>query len=94
MSEQLAEALRKHQTGQRRQRDVANELWHDCNLVVATEIGTPVDPSNSRRALNHFCELADIGHWSPNELRHSFASLMSLAGAPMEEGAAVGLLDI
>ena len=62
--------------------------------MVATEIGTPVDPRNSRRALNDFCESANIGRWSPNELRHSFASLMSLSGAPMEEVAdAMGHVD-
>jgi len=94
MSPQLTFALQRHLTEQGRLRDGAGELWHDYDLVVATEIGTPVDPSNSRRALNQFCECADIGHWSPNELRHSFASLMSLAGAPMEEVAdAMGHVD-
>jgi integrase len=94
MSEQLASSLLQHAAEQKRQRVVARELWHEFDLVVATEIGTPVDPSNSRRALNNFCERAGIGHWSPNELRHSFASLMSLAGAPMEEVAdAMGHVD-
>lgn len=94
MSEPLASALLQHAAEQHRQRVVAGELWHEFDLVVATEIGTPVDPSNSRRALNDFCDRAGIGHWSPNELRHSFASLMSLSGAPMEEVAdAMGHVD-
>lgn len=94
MSEPLAMSLHKHHEEQQRLRVVAGELWHDFDLVVSTEIGTPVDPSNSRRALNQLCERADIGHWSPNELRHSFASLMSLSGAPMEEVAdAMGHVD-
>jgi len=94
MSKELASALRRHDGEQQRQKIVAGELWHDFDLVTATEIGTPVDPSNSRRALNEFCEHAGIGHWSPNELRHSFASLMSLSGAPMEEVAdAMGHVD-
>jgi integrase len=94
MSKQLTSALVRHAAAQQRQKVAASELWHDIDLVVATEIGTPVDPSNSRRALNDFCERAGIGHWSPNELRHSFASLMSLSGAPMEEVAdAMGHVD-
>lgn len=94
MSDHLASALQQHASEQQRQRNTAGELWHEFDLVVATEIGTPVDPSNSRRALNNFCERAEIGHWSPNELRHSFASLMSLSGAPMEEVAdAMGHVD-
>lgn len=94
MSDQLASALQLHAAEQRRLRVAAGELWHEIDLVVATEIGTPVDPSNSRRALNDFCERAGVGHWSPNQLRHSFASLMSLSGAPMEEVAdAMGHVD-
>lgn len=94
MSNQLASALQRHATELQRQKSAAGELWHELDLVVTTEIGTPVDPSNSRRALNDFCERAGIGHWSPNELRHSFASLMSLSGAPMEEVAdAMGHVD-
>lgn len=85
MSEQLTSVLSRHAAEQQRQRIIAGELWHELDLVVATQIGTPVDPSNSRRALDDFCERAGVGHWSPNELRHSFASLMSLSGAPMEE---------
>jgi integrase len=94
ISEPLAYSLRHHFAEQQRQRTVAGELWHEFDLVVSTEIGTPFDPSNSRRALNGFCDRAGIGHWSPNELRHSFASLMSLSGAPMEEVAdAMGHVD-
>ena len=94
MSIQLTSALQRHATKQQRQRVAAGELWHEFDLVVATEMGTPVDPSNARRALNEFCVDAKIGHWSPNELRHSFASLMSLSGAPMEEVAdAMGHVD-
>jgi len=94
MSEPLVSALSCHAAEQELQKVATAELWHNLDLVVATEIGTPVDPSNSRRALNEFCTNAGIGHWSPNELRHSFASLMSLSGAPMEEVAdAMGHVD-
>jgi integrase len=94
MSNYLVSALRAHEQEQQRRKAAARELWHELDLVVATEIGTLVDPSNSRRALNQMCESAGVGHWSPNELRHSFASLMSLSGAPMEEVAdAMGHVD-
>jgi integrase len=94
MSEQLTRSLIRHAYEQENQKVLAGDLWHDFELVVATEIGTPVDPSNSRRNLNTFCEQAGVGHWSPNELRHSFASLMSRSGAPMEEVAdAMGHVD-
>jgi len=94
ISMQLTTALHQHGAEQHRQKAIAGELWQDFDLVVASEIGSPVDPSNTRRALNDFCARAGIGHWSPNELRHTFASLMSLSGAPMEEVAdAMGHVD-
>jgi integrase len=32
------------------------------------------------------CRAANLGaHWSPGELRHSFVSLMSISGVPVEE---------
>ena len=93
MSEPLAIVLEKHRSNQSRQKEIAGELWHELDLVVATEIGTPVDPSNSRRALNEYCETAGIGHASPiNFVTRS--SLMSLTGDPMEEVAdAMGHVD-
>ena len=42
MSERLAEALRQHHHEQQQRRVAAGELWHELNLVVATEVGTPV----------------------------------------------------
>jgi integrase len=90
----LVNALERHRAAQNSQRSRAGELWHDMDMVVATEIGSLVDPSNARRALDLMCERAGIGHWNPNALRHSFASLLSLSGAPMEEVAdAMGHVD-
>jgi integrase len=94
MPEPLVTALTAHRERQLEEQTVAGQLWHDLDLVVATEIGTLVDPSNARRALNSMCARAAIGHWNPNALRHSFASLLSLIGAPMEEVAdAMGHVD-
>jgi len=94
MSTKLVDALQRHGSVQEIQRVAAGDLWQELDLIATTEVGTLVDPSNSRRSLNHMCERAGLGHWSPNELRHSFASLMSLSGAPMEEVAdAMGHVD-
>ena len=94
MPEPLIAALRRNRDVQVADCGRAGDMWSDIDLVVATEVGTPVDPSNVRRSLDRLCERAGIGHWNPNALRHSFASLMSLRGAPMEEVAdAMGHVD-
>jgi integrase len=59
--------------------------WRDTGHVFTTTIGTPLDPSNLRAAFDKITERAGLGHWTPNELRHSAASLLSAAGVPLEE---------
>lgn len=41
------------------------------NLVFTTEAGTPVDPSNLRRALSRATKSSKLGHVKPYDLRHS-----------------------
>jgi integrase len=55
-------------------------------LVFASAVGTPLDPSHVRRAFRKTCTAAGIGeNWSPRELRHTFVSIMSEQGVPVEE---------
>lgn len=62
-------------------------LYSDCGLVFCTGRGTALDSANVRRAFRALCRGArlDAEQWTPRELRHSFVSLMSDAGVPLEE---------
>jgi len=77
-------ALKAHRRAQKRERLIAGPEWEDTGLVFTTPIGTPLDPSNLRHTFQKLTDKAGIGRWSPNELRHSAASLMSAAGVPLE----------
>ena len=45
-----------------------------------------MDAANVRREFRAICTAAGIGTgWTPRELRHSFVSLMSTSGVPVEE---------
>lgn len=80
------EALRIHEVKQAEDRLLAGALWQDHGLVFASAVGTPLDPSHVRRAFRKVCESAGIGtNWSPRELRHTFVSIMSEQGVPVEE---------
>lgn len=77
--------LRDHQTDQKKRR-LAAEAWEDFDLVFPNEIGRPIDPSNLRREIAGLCDDAGIfPAISPNELRHSAASLLVNASVPLEE---------
>ena len=47
-------------------------------------VGTLLEPQNVARTLRKFTDAAGLGKWSPNELRHSAASLLCAAGVPLE----------
>ena len=82
----VIEALRAQRKRQREdQLQAPAGVWRDSGHVFSTPIGTPLDPSNLRGAFDKITERAGLGHWTPNELRHSAASLLSAAGVPLEE---------
>ena len=81
-------ALRMHQSAQVEARTSAGDRWEEHGLVFASQVGTPLDASNVRRqfrdALRRVPGL-DPSDWTPRDLRHSFVSLMSEHGVPLEE---------
>jgi integrase len=90
----LISLLSAQHSKQALENDSAGDLWHDFNLVNATQVGTPINPSNLRRDLRMMCLKAGINYCSPNQLRHSYASIMSSKGVALEEIAdAMGHVD-
>ena len=80
-----AEALREHRARQAKERLAAGPLWKDHGLVFASQVGTPLDASHVRRAFKAITRKAGLGeNWTPRELRHSFVSIMSDNGVPIE----------
>lgn len=54
--------------------------------MFASRVGTPLLARNVRRGFKGMCMKAKIGSdWTPRELRHTFVSLMSETGIPLEE---------
>ena len=67
------------------ERLAAGKCWQDHDLVFASQAGTPLDASHVRRAFKAITKKAGLGeNWTPRELRHSFVSIMSDNGVPIE----------
>jgi integrase len=81
-----ADALRALKDQQAAGRYAAGVQHSEQDLVFATRTGAALDAANVRREFRATCTAANIGQsWTPRELRHSFVSLMSTSGVPVEE---------
>ena len=78
-------ALWAHGERQAGDRAAVGLTWSDRDLVFSTRTGASLDAANVRREFRAVCKAAKIGGgWTPRELRHSFVSLMSSSGVPVE----------
>jgi integrase len=82
------EALRLQGVRQQQERAAAGQKWVEQGLVFTTKVGGPLDANNVRRDFR--VALKSVGgitpeEWTPRELRHSFVSLLSDAGVPIED---------
>jgi integrase len=80
------DALRQRKVAQAADRLKVGELWDDTGLAFTTTIGTMLDQHNIRRGFRQITKAAGLGDdWVPRELRHTFVSIMSVGGVPVEE---------
>lgn len=78
------DALTRHKE---QQRASMGKGWNDKHLVFTSSTGTALDPHNVRRSLRTVLQAAglDPKAWAPRELRHSFVSILSDSGVPIED---------
>jgi hypothetical protein len=76
-----------HRGRQDQLRKRAGDRWHDNDLVFASRVGTALYAGNVRRSFRAVLTAAGLNSadWTPRELRHSFVSLLSDAGVPIEK---------
>jgi integrase len=82
------EALLAQQAMLALERTAAGGAWVENDLVFPTKVGTLMDKDNARRAFRSALApvpCIDPEEWTPRELRHSFVSLLSDSGVPIEE---------
>lgn len=87
LTELAANALRDHRARQAEEQASAGVGWVErplgANLIFRTVRGGAVEPAAFSSALEQACDRAELGHWTPHELRHSAASLLLAGGVPL-----------
>lgn len=81
---EVVEALRSHRVRQNALRLQHGPDWPDGDYIFTTPRGTPVDPSNFRKAHAAVCKSAGIGRRRFHALRHTWATLALAAGVTLE----------
>ena len=84
LPDRVVMALRTHRINQKKERLKA-PVWDDHGLVFPSAIGSPMDFSNLRRTVQSLCKEARVRELSPNELRHSAATLLIEADVPIHQ---------
>ncbi len=85
LPDEVVTLLVEHKKRQKPER-LAARVWEHEDLVFTNAIGDYIDPSNLRREVAGLCEDAGISPTiSPNELRHSCASLLRHLGLPLAQ---------
>jgi integrase len=86
LPQHVIEVLRDHREHQQAEQEYAGEAWEGRALVFCTGLGRKLDAGNVRRQFKVVTAAAGLGKdWTPQELRHTFVSLLSAAGMPVEE---------
>lgn len=88
LPDRCVDVLGLEATRQAKDREHAGSAWCETGLVFTSLVGSQLDASNVRRYFRR--ALANVpgvepSQWTPRELRHSFVSLLSDAGVPIEE---------
>jgi Phage integrase family len=81
------EALTLHRECQAEQRKAARTAWQEQGLVFASSVGTERNANNVLRSFRAIVAKAGLpaADWTPREMRHSFVSLLSDSGVPIEK---------
>ncbi|MED7932011.1 site-specific integrase [Nonomuraea sp. LP-02] len=86
MPRRCVDALKLHRERQDVAKKAAGDRWQDNDLVFASMVGMELDAHNVRRSFQGVLKKAglDPKDWTPREMRHSFVSLLSDSGMPIE----------
>ncbi|MFD3492428.1 site-specific integrase [Streptomyces sp. NPDC058690] len=85
LPKQLVEVLEEHLRWQKQERASHGIEWSPAGRVFTSRSGEPLVAANVRRDFRAIVVKAGLEpEWTPRELRHSFVSLLSDHGIPLE----------
>jgi integrase len=86
----LVGLLTEHQAAQRRERDLADDLWEERGFVFTNPIGQPLDPRADNREWAELLKEADVREARLHDARHTAATVLLVLG--ISQRAVMGLM--
>lgn len=74
------EELKKQKAMLEKEKEALDPNYQDNDLVVPSEVGTPINPSNLRRAFERLIKEANVPRIRFHDLRHTHATLLLANG--------------
>lgn len=81
----ITRTLNSTRTRQAKQHLAAGSAWQDTDFVFTTSIGTAINPNGVGKKLRSTLKRLNLRHIRFHDLRHTCATLMLEAEAPLEE---------
>lgn len=87
LPQRCVEALVFQRELQAQQREAVGNRWQEHDLVFASAVGTERNANNVLRSFRVVLAKTDLDPavWTPREMRHSFVSVLSVSGVPIED---------
>ena len=82
---EVVEAFMRRRKVQLEDKALAGDRWNERGFVFTTTVGTPVDDSKIRKALNRALEDAGISQRPFHDLRHTCGTFLASVGVQPKE---------
>lgn len=80
LPDDLVEALKERRLQQEQEKEHAQELYQDLDLVICTKVGTQVPPSDLYQVWKRLIQKAGLPHIRFHDIRHTHASILLMQG--------------
>jgi integrase len=80
LPEKTIQSLKKLKRRAENEKKLAGGSYTDYDLVVCTQLGTPLNPSNLRRSFNRLIKSADVPSIRFHDLRHTHSTMLISKG--------------
>mgnify|MGYP000678101968 FL=1 len=84
LGDEATAVLRRVRGQQAERRLQAGSSWQGLGHVFTDEIGNPIDPERITRSFGRIVKEHDLPHLTPHGLRHTWVSILSAAGVPID----------